>query len=513
VTSPQRAATAATVGLGAVALVLFALLTLRHVGESYFLADQVDQLQKSEAALRLEPEGLWGPAMSGTSARALGPFGALVFGLPVSLGLGIDAIHVLTSLLLAIATGVAFWQLARLNQVFAWSWLIVFTAMRMVWWNAAMLWVNTLLLPLGLLVLALFAAHLRFPSAVKVGGIVLVLLLALQVHLAAFAGLPVALIAAGIVLTQRRGFLRTQQGGVVMVLTLIGLAILPYIVAEADTGLRNTRAMFSHIERAAQSDGGEGARAAMETLLLAADPMALFPDKQTGALAMGGVIAVAALVLLTVGRRRVNRSNLEGGRDGSSARPFQASAIIWLVVVSLVSVAGQALFFRLMARPLNGLHYAILLAPWYAIPPAVLLASPFADVRHSATRLASPALGAVAVLLLLFVAPNRADRFAERTPWNYRAIVTALDSLCAGQAVQTLEGPGLRNDLTPSYDSVLRYLIKRGFTRCRYQPGSEVVLAANRDAAFDESIELEGRRYKREQVVPPGLARYRRGQP
>ncbi len=197
-TSRQPGSTAATVVLGAVALLLFALLTQRHVGESYFLADQVDQLQKYEAALRLEPEGLWGPAMSGTAARALGPFGALIFGLPVSLGLGIEAIHALTSLLLAIAAGLAFWQLARLNQVLAWGWLIVFTAMRMVWWNAAMFWVNTLLLPLGLLVLALFAANLRHASTAKVAGIALVMLLALQVHLVALVGLPILLLAAGL---------------------------------------------------------------------------------------------------------------------------------------------------------------------------------------------------------------------------------------------------------------------------------------------------------------------------
>jgi len=47
----------------------------------------------------------------------------------------------------------------------------------------------------------------------------------------------------------------------------------------------------------------------------------------------------------------------------------------WLLVTTVVAVAGQALFFLLMARPLNGLHYALLLAPWYPIPAAVLVAS------------------------------------------------------------------------------------------------------------------------------------------
>jgi hypothetical protein len=515
VTSRPSALTAATVTLGTVALLLLALLTLRHVGQSYFLADQVDQLQKYEAALRLEPEGLWGPAMSGTVARALGPFGALVFGLPVSLGLGIDAIHALTSLLLAIAAGIAFWQLARLNQVLAWGWLIVFTAMRMVWWNAAMFWVNTLLLPLGLLVLALFAANLRRPSLAKRPAIALVLLLAMHVHLAAIVGLPVLLIATFVGRTLSGPAGEPGPGGVarpaprngsvilIAVMALLGVALLPYFIAEAKTSFRNTRAMFGHVEAAAQAGGGEGARAARETLLLAADPMALFPDRPSIALAAGFTVTLAALAVLALGRRRVSLYR-------SPERRSQVSAIWWLVVTALTAVAGQALFFQLMARPLNGLHYAILLAPWYAIVPAALVAAVTLNVRHRAARWAPIALGAVAVLLLIFSVPDRADRFAERTPWNYRAIVTALDTLCADQAVETLEGSGLLNELTPSYDSVLRYLMKRGLTQCRYDATSDVVIAANRGASFDESIDIDGRRFIRERVLPPGLARYRR---
>ena len=513
----------ATVVLATVALLLFGRLTLRHVGESYFLADQVDQLQKYEAALRLEPEGLWGPAMSGTAARALGPFGALIFGLPVSLGLGIEAIHALTSLLLVIAVGIAFWQLARLDQVLAWGWLIVFTAMRMVWWNAAMFWVNTLLLPLGLLVLALFAANLRRPSTAKVAGIALVLLLALQVHLVALVGLPILLVAAlqtwrggpepvpsGLGEGGRRARDRDLRPTTAAVGGLIILTLLPYVLAEVKTSFRNTRAMFSHVESVARSDGGEGAHAAAETLVLAADPMVWFPDSRTIALATGAAMALAALAILAWRRRRVSQADLKVGLYGlAEARP-QSPAMGWLVVTTVFAVGGQALFFLLMARPLNGLHYAILLAPWYAIPPATLLAAAFLDAGHLAARVAAPALGVVAVLLLLFIGPARADRFAERTRWNYSAIVTALDTLCAGQAVETLEGPGLVDELTASYDSVLRYLMKRGFSRCRYDAASDIVIAANRGASFDESIEIAGQRFTRETVLPPGLARYRR---
>jgi hypothetical protein len=51
--------------------------------------------------------------------------------------------------------------------------------------------------------------------------------------------------------------------------------------------------------------------------------------------------------------------------------------------------------------------------------------------------------------------------------------------------------------------------MKRGYTRCRYQPGSSVIVAADRSGRFEESIDLNDRHYTRELVVEPGLARYR----
>ena len=53
------------------ALLMFAWLTVRHVGESTFLEDQVDQLQNFESLLRQRPEGLWGAVMSGFWAVSL----------------------------------------------------------------------------------------------------------------------------------------------------------------------------------------------------------------------------------------------------------------------------------------------------------------------------------------------------------------------------------------------------------------------------------------------------------
>jgi hypothetical protein len=490
--------------LAIIALILFARLTQRHVGESYFLADQVDQLQKYEAALRLEPEGLWGPAMSGTAARALGPVGALTFGLPVSLGFGIDAIHGTTSLLLAVATALALWQLARVNFVFAWIWFIAFTAMRMVWWNAAMFWVNTLLLPIGLVVLALFAANLRRPSWTKVATIAFFLLLALHVHLAALVGFPIPVIAALYLVrsrqTQQAGPLRPRcdSGGrtsLVLAITLIVAALLPYALAEAKTDFRNTRAMFSHVDTAVRADSGDGRRAAVETLVLATDPLSMQSPRPSLAITTGAAVATIALVLLAWRRSALHENAAETSR------------MLWMVSAAVVGVAGQALFFLIMGRPLNGLHYAIFLAPWYPLPLAALAAA-LPSTRHFITRAASIGLGILAIALLLFRAPLLADRFAERTPWNYHAIVTALDTLCGGQTVQTVEGPGLVNDLTPSSDSVLKYLLKRGHSQCRYDANADVVIAANRAGAFDETIGVGGRRFVRETVLPPGLARY-----
>lgn len=511
-----------SIALVVVAVLPFARLTLRHVGESYFLADQVDQLQKYEAALRLDPEGLWGPAMSGTAARALGPFGAFVFGIPVSLGLGIDAIHAVTSLLLALSTGLALWQLVRINPVLGWSWFIAFTAMRMVWWNAAMFWVNTLLLPLGLVMLGLFAATLRRPSLAKVLAMGLMWFLALQVHLAALVAAPILVLAtlhgrrvgpersdhAGQpvdpVVPHRRSASagdRTQRRRVAVVSLAIGVAILPYVLAEARTNLRNTRAMFSHVDSAVHSTTGEGRRAAFETLVLASDPLAFGTELASSAIIVGAAVAIAALMVLIWRRRRPR-----------VAEPTaDTMAMLWLVVTAVISIAGQALFFFVMARPLNGLHYAIVLAPWYPMAAAALLAGLVPNHRPGLTRTISVALAAFAIVLLVVRAPILADRFAERTSWNYTTIVTALDKLCDGQAVQTLEGPGLVDELTPSYDSVLQYLLKRQYTRCRYDENARVVIAANRAGRFDQTVEIDGHQFAREgTVLPPGLARYQR---
>jgi len=79
--------------------------------------------------------------------------------------------------------------------------------------------------------------------------------------------------------------------------------------------------------------------------------------------------------------------------------------------------------------------------------------------------------------------------------------------------IDTLRANSWVNALTPSSDSVLRYVMKRGYAACRYDPASTVLIVANRTGMFDPSIESDGRRFVRERVVEPGLARYRLADP
>ena len=249
----------------------------------------------------------WGARCREPTARALGPFGAIVFGVPVALGFGINAIHGLTSIFLVLAAALAFWQLARLDRTMAWAWLIVFTAMRMVWWNAAMFWVNTLLLPLGLLQLALFTAILRNPTSLKVTSMTLVLALALHVHLVALVGLPFLVLA--LVVSSRRGVRETESAprGVahVIVALLLVAAVVPYAAAEGQTDFRNTRAIVSHVDTTVRSGVEQGRSAALETLVLATDPASAAPAAPaTTVIGAGAIVAFVALLLALVRRTR-----------------------------------------------------------------------------------------------------------------------------------------------------------------------------------------------------------------
>jgi hypothetical protein len=478
------------------ALLVFAWLAVRHVGESAFLEDQVDQLQNFEALLALQPEGLWGAVMSGTvpPARALGPLGAVVFGAPVALGLGIDSIHLLTSLLIVLGTAVVFIALSRIDTVFAWVWLLFFAASGVVWWNVAMFWTNTLLLPLGLTLMALAVSCLRQPRLATLAWLVVTGLFSLQLHLVAIVAAAVVAIIAAVTVREARAHRPGRVHAAVLVVATI-LALAPYAIAEATTGFQNTRAIFTQLESAGRGTHSYGLETATTTLAIAGDPMRL--SERAGAAAsvaivFGCVVALGAMFL-------VHRFRESG--------TVEARVMWWLTVCAVTGIAGQALFFLWMARPFAGFHHVTILAPVYAVPPAVLVRCLLPRATSVSLRFA---LGVTAVAFLLLAGPSLADRFAERTPWSYKRIVAALDALCGDAAVDTAEGQAFAARLNTRNDSVLRYLMKRRFVTCRYQPGSDILIAVGRNEQNAASRVIDGATYRLELELPPGVARYRR---
>jgi len=466
------------------ALAMFAWLAIRHVGESAFLEDQVDQLQNFESLLRLRPEGLWGAIMSGTvpPARALGPLGAIGFGVPVALDLGVDAVHVELSLMIAIATAACFVMLSRLDALVAWLWLAVFSATGVVWWNAAMLWSNTLLLPLGLTIAALVASCLRDPRRATLGWLVVAELYALQLHLVAVVAVPIVALVGAVTFRGARPVHGLHAWAIAAAAVL---AIAPYTVAELLTGGANTRAIVGHLGMATVSSGDSGS-AAM-SMAIATDPTRLFTAIGLGmwpATIVGAALAIVAL------------------------RWLRAGPLFWLTACAAVGIAGQGLFFWWMSRPFAGYHHVTLLTPFYAVVPAVLLR------RGLFPEVAPPRVvcrdRGVVLVLLAAMGPALADRYPERTPWSYSRIHATLDALCAGLGVATDEGPAFAAQLNPQYDGVLRYVMKRGMTRCRYEPASEVMIAAARDGQYPATKTIGTATFYRELVLPPGIARYRR---
>jgi hypothetical protein len=464
---------------------LFAWLAMRQVGESGFLEDQVDQLQNFESLLQLRPEGLWGAIMSGTvpPARALGPLGAIAFGLPVWLGLGVNAVHVESSLLIAIATAACFAAFSRIDALYAWLWLAVFSATSVLWWNAAMLWSNTLLLPLGLTIAALAASCLRDPSRASLGWLAVSMLYALQLHLVAIVALPVVLIVGAVTFRSARPMRGIQPWAIGAAAVL---AIAPYTLAEAMTGFANLRAITGHLGSPAVGSASDTGSATM-SLAIAMDPMRLFD-----AIGLGVLPATIAGTVLV----------------GLALWCVRTGPLFGLTVCAAAGIAGQALFFGWMSRPFAGYHHVTLLAPFYAVAPAVVL-------RHGLFRRDVPmrmvtAAGGAVLVFLIVLGPLFADRYAERTPWTYSRIRDTLDVLCGGIGVATDEGPAFAAVLNPQYDGVLRYMMKRGMTRCRYEPSSAILIAAARDGQYPDSKTIGSATFYRELVLPPGIARYRR---
>jgi len=488
--------------LAIVALLVFAWLALRHVHESVFLEDQTDQLQNFESLVGGDPYALLGPTMSDTrpTAHALGPLGAIVFGIPVALGFAIDGIHVVTSMLIAGATAFAFVVLLRIDAPFAWLWFWMFAATGLVWWNVGLLWVNTLLLPAGLLLLGLAASCLSRPRALKIALLMLTALFALQVHLAAIVATPVVVILA--VVSAREALQRPlsrRASAAVAVLSIVALG--PYLLAEARTGLQNSRAIVAHLRHTSDTQP-LAVDTARRTLLIAIDPTGMLASAGLPPVAILSVGAgLAAIVAVALSRRARRRAT-----DPEAAAA--TCVMLWLAVSAIAAVIAQALFFLLMRRPLAGYHYVTLLAPFYSIVPAAFLREVLArPLQH---RRAVPVVACACVTFLVWTGPSHADRAMAPAMWSYRNIVSAVNDLCDGGAADVAEGPGFAAVLNPRYDGVLQYLMKRHFADCRYEPGSAVLIAASRDAHYEDSYVRGDRRYRRDTVRYPGIALYRR---
>ena len=342
---------------------------------------------------------------------------------------------------------------------------------------------NTLLLPVGLTIATLAASCLRTPNRATFGWLAVVVLYALQLHLVSVVALPIVAIVGAVTYRAARPVTRIHAWAIAVAAVL---AIAPYVTAEAMTGFANTRAIVGHLESPSVGSARDTGSAVM-SLAIATDPTRLLDAVGLGVLPATVVFAVLALVAL---------------------RWLRTGELFWLTVCAVAAIAGQALFFLWMSRPFAGFHHVTLLAPMYAVVPAVVL-------RRGLFRQPQPtrvvcAIGGVVLVLLIGAGPWLADRYAERTPWSYSRIRATLDALCGGLGVDTDEGPAFAARLNPEYDGVLRYMMKRQLTSCRYEPSSPVVIAAARDGVYPASKTLGGATLYREVVLPPGIARYRR---
>src|SRR4030095_10980016 len=114
--------------------------------------------------------------------------------------------------------------------------------------NAGVLWVNTLLLPAGLRLLALSASCLWRPTLFKLALLLMVLVFALHVHLVAVVGAPI--VAILVVSSAREAFRHRLSRRETVTIAILAIAAFgPYAVAEGITGFGNSRAMLAHLQQ------------------------------------------------------------------------------------------------------------------------------------------------------------------------------------------------------------------------------------------------------------------------
>jgi hypothetical protein len=202
--------------------------------------------------------------------------------------------------------------------------------------------------PLGLTIAALAVSCFRDPNRATLGWLAVAVLYALQLHLVAVVAVPIVAIAGAVTFRKAKP---VRGAHVWAILAAAVLAIAPYVMAEATTGFANTRAIAGHLGSATVGSAGDTGSATM-SLSIAADPARLLDFIGLGALPA------------TIVRHRA------GGR---LLRWLRTGPLFWLTACAAAAIAGQALFFLWMSRPFAGYHHVTLLAPFYAVVPAVLL--------------------------------------------------------------------------------------------------------------------------------------------
>jgi hypothetical protein len=268
------------------------------------------------------------------------------------------------------------------------------------------------------------------------------------------------------------------------------------------TGFTNTGAILAQAANDKSADGGAQVDIALPVLHRAADPAGLMERAGvTGwpAVALGVVVVLASLSLWGV-TAWTSRGGSLSGRD----------AVFWLVAASAAGIAGQAAFFVRENRELLSYHYIAILVPLYSVPAAALAAWPLARGSRPVRDLAALALAGACLALMVWRAPDWADDYWERTPWTYRGIAAAVDTLCPpGEAARTAEGPAFQS-LMPGHDGVLEYLMTRRLVPCRYDGAADHLLAASREKDYPPVRQEPDGLFRLVEIVDPGIAAYRR---
>ena len=497
---PARARSFVLILFLAVALGMIFSTAMPWLGRSPFMSDQLDQILHLRGLLRGDTTLLYGPFMSGTNppVYGFGLFPALVFGLPGWLGGSPVMVHAFQVIILLAAMIPLVLVLRRENVFFT---LLLFTLAASgphMGWNLSLLWINTLLIPCGALVLAAFVHYLQGPSLNRLLLLLCPVLVAFHIHSTAVVFLPFALWSGVHFVINRPGRGRTDGSRPSMlVLTLLGFIILPYALAEILHGFRNTQSILMHLDSVRQTDHSVGRHSALLALSGFFNSSGVpgetlnIPGPSGPDLWLGLFKTAAALVLAGVGARRLLQRR---------ARPLD-HLLVLVPVLALV----QAGFFLQVNRPILSAHYYSTQYYTYLIPVC------YAGAWLARWLFRYPAI--LMALCLAFIA-WRSGHLMERgesSDWNYPAISQGLRSICAKQPVFQ-DGSGVRfHTYSREQTTVIRYVLehRQEASPCRVEPDAGyLVIPAT--GPLPPTLQRSGQAWQLVMQEHPGLGLYRR---